>query len=153
MHDIEELRYLIKAVDKEGDLKYAHRLKTINITPSQYEVLKILSLKNGRSISEIGELLICGSENPSRLIDRLVAKKLVKKNNSKKDSRIVNIWITPEGKAVLKKAQIIETEFDEHITAELTKDITVQRLLKILKKQVEGTKTLTKIEKRKSIEQ
>lgn len=153
MHDIEELRYLIKAVDKEGDLNYAHRLKTINITPSQYEVLKILSLKNGRSISEIGELLICGSENPSRLIDRLVAKKLVKKNNSKKDSRIVNIWITPEGQAVLKKAQIIETEFDEHITAELTKDITVQRLLKILKKQVEGTKTLAKIEKRKSIEQ
>lgn len=152
MYYIEELRYLIKAVDREGELNYARRLKAINITPSQYEILKILSLKNGLSISEIGELLICGSENPSRLIDRLVLKNLVEKKNSKQDSRIVNICITSEGMAVVKKAAVIEEEFNEDIKSGFNNEVTVEQLIEVLKKQVEGTKTLNKIEKRKNIE-
>lgn len=153
MNYIEELRYLIKAADREGELNYARKLKAINITPSQYEILKILSFRNGLSISEIGELLICGSENPSRLVDRLANKKLVEKNNSEKDSRIVNIYITKQGIDVLKKAEVVEDKFNADIVSELDKEVTVQQLIQALRKQVENTKTYNKIEKRKRIQQ
>lgn len=153
MNDIEELRYLIKAVDRESELNFARRLKTLNITPSQYEILKILSFRNGLSISEIGKLLICGSESPSRLIDRLFTKRLVEKNNSELDSRIVNISITPQGMKVLKKAKAVEDKFNADILSALDKEITVQQLIEVLRKQVASTKTFSKIEKRKKIQQ
>ena len=42
MNKIEELRYLIKATDKEGEAYYSQLLAPLSITPNQNEVLKIL---------------------------------------------------------------------------------------------------------------
>lgn len=142
---IEELRYLIKAVDKEGEETYSKLLSSFDITPSQNEILKLLAIKDGLSISQIGEMLICGSENPSRL----VKKDLVKKVKNLDDTRISNIFISSRGKNLLKKTLVIEEEFNNEIEANLKNKIEIEKLIDILKIQVNGTKTLQQINSKK----
>ena len=107
MNKIEELRYLIKAIDKEGEAYYSQLLAPLSITPNQNEVLKILDVKNGLSIKEIGQLLICGSDSPSRVIQRLIDKDLVVKVSDENDERKVNVILTPTGKKLLKESDCI----------------------------------------------
>lgn len=147
---IEELRYLIKAVDKEGEQVYSKLLQPLDVTPSQNEILKILAIKDGLSISQVGELLICGSENPSRLVDRLVTKGLVKKEKNVNDTRINNIFISSKGRDLLKKTSVIEEEFNIQIESNLINKIEVEELIEVLKTQVKGTKTLQQINSKKN---
>ncbi|BDR55705.1 MarR family winged helix-turn-helix transcriptional regulator [Xylocopilactobacillus apis] len=151
MQSIEELRYLIKAADKEGEMQYARMLASLDITPSQNEVLKILSIKDGLSISEIGELLICGSDNPSRLVERLMHKELVEKKKNTFDSRVINIYITEMGKKMLTKTNIIETKFNNLIQETLENKISVENFIEVLRLQVKNTKTLSKIDQRNAL--
>ncbi|MGX2946985.1 MarR family winged helix-turn-helix transcriptional regulator [Enterococcus alishanensis] len=150
MNPIEELRYLVKAVDKEGELSYSKLLKPFNITPSQNEILKILAIKDGLSISQIGELLICGSESPSRLVDRLVKKNLVEKKKNIDDTRINNIFISDEGRILLNKTLLIEEDFNSQIESHLKNKIKVDDLIDILEAQVKDTRTLKQINLKKN---
>ena len=148
---MEELRYLIKAVDKEGEQVYAKLLHPFDITTSQNEILKILDIKDGLSISQIGELLICGSENPSRIVDRLINKGLVKKEKNVDDTRINNIFITYQGRELLNKTSVIEESFNVQIESNLKDKIEVEKLIDILQTQVNGTKTLHQINSQKKL--
>lgn len=146
---IEELRYLIKAVDKEGEQVYSKLLEPFDITPSQNEILKLLAIKDGLSISQIGEMLICGSENPSRLVDRLVKKGLVMKKKNLDDTRINNIFISSKGKNLLSKTLVVEEKFNIQIEKNLKDKIEVEKLINILQTQVNNTKTLQQINSKK----
>lgn len=152
LNTFEELRYLIKAADKEGELHYANLLKPYNITPSQNEILKILSVKDGLSISQIGDLLICGSDNPSRLVERLLSKAFIEKRKDPNDARMSNIFITEKGQALLEQTSVIEQSFNDHIAQTLQGKIDVAQLIDVLKVQVDGTKTLAQIHARQSLE-
>lgn len=151
MNAIEELRYLIKAVDKEGEQEYFNLLKPYDITPSQNEILKILASHNGISISQIGELLICGSDNPSRLVNRLMIKGLAEKQKNPVDTRITNIYITAEGKALLEKTLLIEEEFNKQIEKKLDSSQQIYELIEILTNQVQNTRSLKQIELKKKL--
>lgn len=149
MNKIEELRYLIEAVNKEGEEAYKKMLAPLDITPNQNEVLKILSVCDGLSVSGIGDLLICGSDSPSRVIQRLINKEFVKKESDKKDTRKSIISITNKGKDILKESTKIEDAFNQTIQETIEKEIDVDLLITILSKQVEGSKTLNQIKRRK----
>ncbi|WP_167629289.1 MarR family winged helix-turn-helix transcriptional regulator [Listeria valentina] len=149
MDKIEELRYLIKAADREGEDIYRKMLASLQITPSQNEVLKILSFKDGLSISEIGELLICGSDSPSRIVQRLIDKEYVVKKVNPKDVRKSAIHLTRSGAAILKEATKIEDQFNAHIKTLLADQIDINLLINVLTKQIEGTKTEQQINQRK----
>lgn len=152
MNNIEELRYLIKATDKEGELHYAKMLKKYEITPSQYEILKILTFKDGLSISQIGDLLICGADNPSRLVERLILKELIVKKKNVVDTRVLNIYITSKGRRLFEKASTIENEFNMQIKDTLDDEVLINKLITVLNRQVEGTKTFKQINLRKTIQ-
>ncbi|MFC0233611.1 MarR family winged helix-turn-helix transcriptional regulator [Vagococcus entomophilus] len=152
MEKIEELRYLIKAVDKEGEEQHTKMLAPFGVTPSQNEVLKILDQQDGLATTQIGELLICGSDNPSRVLDRLIQKELIKKEKDTIDSRKNNIYLTVKGRAVLKETKKIEVEFNEVIKEKLGNQMKIDEFITILNRQIEGTKTLAQIQKKKLIE-
>ncbi|WP_461734841.1 MarR family winged helix-turn-helix transcriptional regulator [Listeria kieliensis] len=149
MDKIEELRYLIKAADREGEDIYRKMLASLQITPSQNEVLKILSFKDGLSISEIGELLICGSDSPSRIVQRLIDKEYVIKKVNPKDIRKSAIYLTNSGADILKAATKIEEQFNNRIQTLLADQIDIDLLINVLTKQIEGTKTEQQIIQRK----
>ena len=75
------------------------------ITLQQYNVLRILRGQRGKpvTINLLKERLLDRMSDVSRIIDRLVHKKLVSRCISDKDRRAVDIVITEEGLAVLRK--------------------------------------------------
>jgi DNA-binding MarR family transcriptional regulator len=79
-------------------------LKEFGLTHEQYNVLRILKGKHPEQmcIKDIGCRMIEKNSNVPRIIDRLVLKKLVKRNDSEFDKRETVITLTQSGIAVLE---------------------------------------------------
>lgn len=74
-------------------------LKPYNLTPQQYNVMRILRGQNGNpvSISLIQDRMLDKQSNASRLIDKLEAKQLVLRFVCPNDRRQMDISITQSG--------------------------------------------------------
>lgn len=118
MRPSEELRYLILAVQREGNRRLAQTLRPHGVTPSQAEVLRLLEERQPLTLSGLGELLVCESgTNPSRLVDRLVAAGLVSRVPGEHDRRQVELTLTAAGKRVARRVAGIEDELHRELEA------------------------------------
>jgi len=79
------------------------------ISNEQYNVLRILrgAGEGGLPTLEIAGRMFSRSPNVTRLVDRLIAKKLVRRIRSRQDRRVVVITITPEGGELLAQLDVI----------------------------------------------
>ena len=86
---------------------FAERLKPLGISPHQYNVLRILKGKHpaGYCNQEITGRMIDKSSNATRIVDKLVEKKLVIRNEHEADRRLVDIRITDKGINLLKEIE------------------------------------------------
>jgi DNA-binding MarR family transcriptional regulator len=93
-----------------------------DITPQQFNILRILrgSLPNPLSTLQIRERMLDKMSDTSRIVDRLIAKGLVKKGTCKTDRRLVDVMITDKGKKVLEKLDQRQDEMD-NVVANLSK--------------------------------
>ncbi|MCW5909502.1 MAG: MarR family transcriptional regulator [Cyclobacteriaceae bacterium] len=75
------------------------------ITGQQYNILRILRGQHPNKISaaEIKSRMLDKNSDVSRLLDRLIGKKLVNKIPCPNDKRATHIYITTEGLSLLKK--------------------------------------------------
>ncbi len=82
-------------------------LKEHGLTMEQHNVLRILkgSYPNSLCVKEIGSRIVEKSSNVPRIIDRLVAKKLVKRAQSKEDKRETLVSLTDKGIATIDVAR------------------------------------------------
>ncbi|WP_309987818.1 MULTISPECIES: MarR family transcriptional regulator [Dyadobacter] len=116
------------------EYKQLESFKEYDITPQQYNVLRILRGQQGNPIkvSDITERMLDKSSNTSRLVDKLLAKNLAKRTSCESDRRAVDVVITEEGLALLKvldpfiedwenRFNIISEEEAEQISALLDK--------------------------------
>ncbi len=93
------------------NLKMVQWLKPFKLTHQQFNVLRILRGSNPKplSIKDITARMIDKTSNASRLVDKLLAKDLVKKSISNGDARQVDVYITAKGLDLLKAAsELIE---------------------------------------------
>ncbi|TVT52091.1 winged helix DNA-binding protein [Amycolatopsis rhizosphaerae] len=117
MKQVEELRYLILAVQREGNRLLAARLRPLGLTPAQAEALGLLAGREPLSLNGLGELLVCESgTNPSRIVDRLVGAGLVSRETDPGDRRHVLLRLTPEGRALARKVAAVEDKLHETLT-------------------------------------
>ncbi|MEO6220933.1 MAG: MarR family transcriptional regulator, partial [Ginsengibacter sp.] len=93
-----------KVFDKEG------------ITGQQYNILRILR-GAGKPIStlQIRERMLDKMSDTSRIVDRLIAKGLVKKGTCKTDRRLVDVMITDKGKKMLERLDQRQDDLDNII--------------------------------------
>lgn len=99
MNEVEKLRYLILAAQREGNRRLIHVLRPLGVTPSQAEVLRVLADHGPQSLMGLGGMLVCDSgTNPSRLVDRLVLAGFVERNESATDRRHVELTLTAAGR-------------------------------------------------------
>jgi DNA-binding MarR family transcriptional regulator len=100
----EELRYLILAIQREGNRLLAAELRPLGVTPSQAEVLRVLRDHGPLTLNALGGLLVCETGNsPSRLVERLVTQGLVQRDTDPDDRRYLALSLTTEGKALSKR--------------------------------------------------
>ncbi|MFT3902436.1 MAG: MarR family transcriptional regulator [Niabella sp.] len=89
--------------------------KEEGITNQQYNILRILrgSMPTPLSTLQIRERMMDKMSDTSRIVDRLVIKKLVSKKTCPNDNRLVDIRITEKGLTLLSKLDNIENRIAE----------------------------------------
>ena len=96
-----------------GDL-----LKDFQLTPTQYNMLRILrgAGSDGVTCSQACERMISPDPDITRLLDRMETRKLIVRERSKQDRRVVITCITPEGLELVN-------QIDKPLTALLKKHL------------------------------
>ncbi len=94
--------------------KHIPFIKEHDITPAQYNILRILrgQYPNPAPVGLLKERMLDKMSDASRLVDRLLEKKLVDRKICPKDRRKADIIITDKGLELLKKIDALEEKFD-----------------------------------------
>lgn len=95
-------------------------LKRYNLTPSQFNVLRILRGQSGSPMGafEIQGRMIHRTSNVTRIIEKLIDKGLVTKKSNTDDRRMLDVLITNAGLEVINVADdIAQKAFDDISTA------------------------------------
>ena len=81
----------------------SHHLRPYGLTPTQYNVLRILRGAHPGSLTcgEVGERMVNEVPDVTRLIDRLVARRLAWKARDESDRRVVRVEISGQGLELL----------------------------------------------------
>jgi DNA-binding MarR family transcriptional regulator len=90
-------------------------LSAFSLSEEQYNVLRILrgAGESGLPTLEISTRMLSRSPNITRLIDRLIAKKLARRSRPKEDRRVVIVSITPQGMELLTHLDgVVDKVFD-----------------------------------------
>lgn len=85
------------------------------VSTEQYNVLRILrgAGENGLPTLEISSRMLSRSPNITRLLDRLIAKKLARRSRLKGDRRVVMVSATPQGLELLRHLDgVVDRLFD-----------------------------------------
>lgn len=108
-----------------------------DITSQQYNILRIVQASaTPLSTLQIREQMLDKMSDTSRMVDRLVVKKLIEKRTSVHDKRKVAIYLTESGEALLKRLEPRVQEVDAFLSS-LTADEAKQlnQLLNAARKQ------------------
>ncbi len=90
------------------------RLTQYNLSMQQYNILRILrgQYPNPATMSLVSERMLDKCSDTSRIIDRMVRKRLVTRRTSSQDARRVDIRITEAGLEVLRTLDPIITPYE-----------------------------------------
>tara|TARA_B110000259_G_scaffold48879_1_gene57071 strand:+ start:272 stop:682 length:411 start_codon:yes stop_codon:yes gene_type:complete len=97
-------------------------LKPHDISEQQFNVLRILRGQKGiaANLSTVQDRMVHKMSNTTRLIDKLIQKKLVKRNVCIKNRRKIELFITEDGLDFLKKIDPITDEIEKKILSNIS---------------------------------
>lgn len=131
MQPIEELRYLVLATQREANRLFAETLRPWHLTPSQAEVLRVLQDHQPLSLIALGDLLVCETGSPSRLVQGMVDEGLIERSPSLTDKRMVTLTLTALGQERADNVAAMEARFYE-ANEELLKGTPIPEMLGLL---------------------
>jgi DNA-binding MarR family transcriptional regulator len=93
---------ILRAADRL-ERQIAELFKRYNLTPTQYNALRILrgGGPDGLACSHIGDRMISRDPDITRLLDRLKRRGLISRRRGQNDRRIIKTFITPAGLELL----------------------------------------------------
>jgi DNA-binding MarR family transcriptional regulator len=92
---------------------YKPLLEPLGLTYPQYLVLLALWERDGRGVGELGEQLFLDSGTLTPLLKRLQAVGLIERERASDDERRVLVWLSPEGRALKRRAQAVPRQLAE----------------------------------------
>ncbi len=115
------------------DGKHRNFFEGLGVTNQQYNILRILRGQHPNKISgaEIKTRMLDQNSDVSRLLDRLIAKKLAQKSQCVEDKRAADVSITKEGLKLLKQ---IDTKVDQTDSALKLTEAEARQLSELLDK-------------------
>jgi len=87
-----------------------------SISPQQFHVIKVINEKKSINMTDLANEMMISKPQLTPIIDKLLKKTYLIRENAKEDRRIINISLTPSGKEILK-------ERTEHINKMITQRI------------------------------
>lgn len=115
--------------------KINSELRGFDISSQQFNVLRILKGQNGKpaNLSTIQERMVSKMSNTTRLVDKLIKKRFVKRMVCETNRRKIEITITPDGNNFLTQVSPVIDSFEKRITATLSEE-ELQQLNTLLNK-------------------
>ena len=87
-----------KAIYKQAD----RFLSAYGLTPSQFEILTVLSEEGTVPLNRLSERLCCAGSNVTGIVDRLERDGLAKRERSQEDRRVILLGLTDKGQEMWK---------------------------------------------------
>ena len=113
--DIEESPgLLINKLAHAMALDMDRRLKSYDVTMSQWAMLKQLWQKEGRSQVELQELLGLDGATVTGLVQRMTLLGLIQRRPDPSDKRVQRVFLTERGRALEQTTVIFEEEVNAH---------------------------------------
>ena len=137
MEPVEELRYLMLAVQREGNRSLTEALRPLELTPAQAEVLRVLQEFQPLSLIALGDLLVCESGSPSRLVNGMVEAGLIERVTSTTNRRMVILTLTEKGEERAEHVREVEQMMYRTIT-ELLGGVSLPEIQALLWRLIEG---------------
>lgn len=130
---VQEAVLSIKRTAALLDLRVAELLRPYGVTPTQYNVLRILrgAGTDGLPRCEVQGRLVAPVADTTRLLDRLEKMGLVSRARNTDDRRVVTSKITPRGLALLDKVAAPLRQFEENEVGQVS-DTRLRALIGIL---------------------
>jgi DNA-binding MarR family transcriptional regulator len=97
MDPLFEFALTVKAIQRELERRTNEAMAPLGLTGAQADALIVIGQAEPLALKDLGGLLIAEGGHPSRLVDRLVAAKFVKRNIPKNDRRSVELSLTASG--------------------------------------------------------
>ena len=100
-------------------------MKSYGLTATQYNILRILRGQKTKtaSVGIIKDRMIEKNSDVSRLLDRLLAKKLIERKESKTDRRLKDVKINKDGLELLSKMDSCDEKSDQLLSNLTEKEI------------------------------
>ena len=114
-------------------------VKKHNLTLPQFNVLYVLASHHTQSIplNKLTEKMIDKSSNTSRLIDKLVDKKLVVKQSVQDDRRVVHVSVTENGLGLINQvSELLELNLERNMDTSRRNDM--KKLVEEIKNILRG---------------
>ena len=100
----DQLCFALYAASRAMTAMYAPLLDELGITYPQYLVLLLLWSQDGARVSHLGERLQLDSATLTPLLKRLETRGIVERRRSTADERVVEVFLTAEGKRLKRRA-------------------------------------------------
>ena len=88
---------------------YAPLLDELELTYPQYLVLMVLWETDGARVSAIGDRLALDSATLTPLLKRLESRGVIERRRSSSDERVVQVFLTAEGKRLRAKGKTVQS--------------------------------------------
>lgn len=93
---------LVRRVDRH--------MQPLELTGMQWEPVLVLWLKRADTVQGLARVSQVGFASMSRMLDRLESKKLLRRERSAEDRRVVHLHLTPKGRKIAAKIWPIVVE-------------------------------------------
>lgn len=117
-----QLCFALHSASLAMDALYRVHLAELGLTYPQYLVMLVLWERDGRTVSELGELLFTDSATLTPLLRRLEASGVLRRTRDTIDQRVVRITLTPEGQELGTLAQRVSADVECAVEPEFTHD-------------------------------
>jgi DNA-binding MarR family transcriptional regulator len=152
-HLEQEVTRLISRVFIHLDDSDRQLMRLFGLTVTQYWALVHLEDEEGRSLSELANLLICDKSNVTSVVDKLEAAGLAERKQGKAgDRRYTRVVLTQQGQQLRKRVMIarehlVESRIGSLSTAEQHQlSLSLQHLADVLQAQFDGDEVVNLIE-------
>jgi MarR family transcriptional regulator, organic hydroperoxide resistance regulator len=106
----DQLCFALYAASRAMTAAYGPLLDKLELTYPQYLVLLVLWEREGQTVSELGDRLQLDSGTLTPLLKRLEARGLVERRRATDDERVVEVFLTSEGKRLRRRCTEIPVE-------------------------------------------
>jgi DNA-binding MarR family transcriptional regulator len=112
---------------------FLKRMEKYELRPVDYTVITLINTNPGLTQKRLSQAINVSPPNLATLLDRLEARGLVLRQRNPADKRSQNLVLTPEGRALCKKADKTVSELEYEATDMLSDDERAA-LLRLLQK-------------------